>query len=226
MALFVEHDQVFDFISSSQFLGFHMMDLHLAVTINELVANHTKRCSALLDFLLLPAPISGQKRIVLFTLQEVGFVFLYKGVQIQYQLVSSNLHSFDIEQLHIFAPPGFPKEDPVSSTHCIEIFMPNCFLSNFRSGFLLGPVPDFHPLIPVLVFETFACYHAIVIVGPSSKHRIQFHDEKTSSVAIGLAKQFLDTQFDFLNGFCAGFNQHFKASSIPSWPWILLEVIP
>jgi hypothetical protein len=49
MALLVEHDQVFDFISSSQFLGFHMMDLHLAVTINELVANQTKRCSALLS---------------------------------------------------------------------------------------------------------------------------------------------------------------------------------
>lgn len=94
MTLFVKHNEIFDIITSAQFLSFHMMNLHLGFTINDLVAHQTNKARSFQDFLLLPSPLNCKQRVLLTTFLEVLPILFLKRVLIQHQLVTSNLYPF------------------------------------------------------------------------------------------------------------------------------------
>lgn len=221
MTLFVKHNEIFDIITSAQFLSFHMMNLHLGFTINDLVAHQTNKARSFQDFLLLPSPLNCKQRVLLTTFLEVLPILFLKRVLIQHQLVTSNLYPFctlfEVEDFYFQATFCCCMEHPISSPHCLKICLPNCFLTfalSFLTSLLLGPIPQFSPLIPIQAFEDFAGYHAIMIVAPPAQDGIQFHNKKVSGEVPSLLKQVFETFLYFFNGIFAAFDQHFEAACI------------
>jgi hypothetical protein len=108
---------------------------------------------------------------------KVLFVLFLEGVLIQHQLVVSNWNPFQVEHIYLLARARKTVKDPVSPSNRFKICFPNHFVTfltflAFLTGFLLGLIPQFSPLIPVEAFENFASDHAIVIVAAPAQDGI------------------------------------------------------